>query len=247
MAHKGAFEAVDRTSRDIKNCEELLFGGAIVVLADIGNGAITSDIQDQKISLPEELCIYVNTAEELFSSVYSELSEHYRNFDWLRERAILAPLNDELKKIKNIQKISEKSIDFLGKGSWHEQYRNSAWIFVGGLSYDLTEGDVLCVFSQYGEIVTINLIRDRKTGRSKGYCFICYQDQRSTDLAVDNFNGIQILSRTIKVDHVENYRIPEEHEEDDELTKKLKFEGLLGINEKEIFNSKNKRHRSNKH
>ena len=34
------------------------------------------------------------------------------------------------------------------KTSWHDKYKDSAWIFIGGLPYDLTEGDVLCIFSQ---------------------------------------------------------------------------------------------------
>lgn len=46
--------------------------------------------------------------------------------------------------------------------------------------------------SRYGEIVNINLVRDKKTGKSKGFCFVCYEDQRSTILAVDNFNGIKV-------------------------------------------------------
>ena len=49
----------------------------------------------------------------------------------------------------------------------------------------------LCLF-RYGEIVNINLVRDKKTGKSKGFCFIGYEDQRSTILAVDNFNGIKV-------------------------------------------------------
>lgn len=40
--------------------------------------------------------------------------------------------------------------------------------------------------------MNINLVRDKKTGKSKGFCFICYEDQRSTILAVDNFNGIKV-------------------------------------------------------
>jgi RNA-binding motif protein, X-linked 2 len=32
--------------------------------------------------------------------------------------------------------------------SWHQQYKESAWIFVGGLPYELSEGDVICIFSQ---------------------------------------------------------------------------------------------------
>lgn len=48
--------------------------------------------------------------------------------------------------------------------------------------------------NRYGEIVNINLVRDKKTGKSKGFCFLCYEDQRSTVLAVDNFNGIKVTA-----------------------------------------------------
>merc|ERR1711884_10739 len=54
----------------------------------------------------------------------------------------------------------------------------------------------------------INLIRDHKTGKSKGFAFICYQDQRSTILAVDNLNGMKLLGRLVRVDHVHTYKLP---------------------------------------
>ena len=74
------------------------------------------------------------------------------------------------------------------------------------MSYKLTEGDILAVFSQFGEISNVNLVRDRETGTSKGFCFICYEDQRSTILAVDNFNGMELCNRPVRVDHVEEYK-----------------------------------------
>lgn len=40
-------------------------------------------------------------------------------------------------------------------------------------------------------------MRDKKTGKSKGFCFLCYEDQRSTVLAVDNFNGIKVNVLTV--------------------------------------------------
>ena len=40
--------------------------------------------------------------------------------------------------------------------------------------------------------MNINLVRDKKTGKSKGFGFICFEDQRSTDLVVDNMNGIEV-------------------------------------------------------
>ena len=85
--------------------------------------------------------------------------------------------------------------------SWHGDYKDSNWIYVGGLDPRLTEGDVLTVFAQYGEIDDIDLIREKETGKSKGYAFLMYRNQLSTVLAIDNFNGIVLLGRTLKVDH----------------------------------------------
>ncbi|XP_026051457.1 RNA-binding motif protein, X-linked 2 [Carassius auratus] len=132
-----------------------------------------------------------------------------------------------LTKVKLINELNEKEaeLDVKDSVSWHSVYKDSAWVFIGGLPYDLTEGDVICVFSQYGEIANINLVRDKKTGKSKGFCFLCYEDQRSTILAVDNFNGIKIKGRTIRVDHVANYRPPKDNEDIDDVTKRLREEG----------------------
>lgn len=50
--------------------------------------------------------------------------------------------------MKNVLKLSESELGIKYKSSWHDQYKDSAWIFVGGLPYDLTEGDLICIFSQ---------------------------------------------------------------------------------------------------
>jgi len=109
--------------------------------------------------------------------------------------------------------------------SWHQEYKDSAWVFLGGLPYEMTEGDVICMFSQYGEPVHINLIRDHTSGKSKGFGFLCYMDQRSTILAVDNLNGIKVLGRTIRVDHVHQYKLPKDLEKLDQDKRKLFEEG----------------------
>mmetsp|Transcript_1390 Transcript_1390/g.2196 ORF Transcript_1390/g.2196 Transcript_1390/m.2196 type:complete len:297 (+) Transcript_1390:203-1093(+) len=92
--------------------------------------------------------------------------------------------------------------------SWHSKYAESAWCYAGNLPIALTEGDVICVMSQFGEIEDLHLVRDEETGKSKGFCFVKYEDARSCVLAVDNFCGSTILGRSIRVDHVEQYRLP---------------------------------------
>jgi RNA-binding motif protein, X-linked 2 len=96
-----------------------------------------------------------------------------------------------------------------GSGSWHTRYAHSSVIYVGGIPDSLTEDDVLTIFEQMGRIVHINRVRDKETGKPRGFAFIAYHDVRSTVIAVDNFNGIKILGSTLCVDHVDNYKPPD--------------------------------------
>ncbi|AAW45622.1 hypothetical protein CNBH3050 [Cryptococcus deneoformans B-3501A] len=108
--------------------------------------------------------------------------------------------------IREINRINERELELGVKGSWHDEYKDSAYIYVGGLPFELTEGDLITIFSQWGEIMDVNLVRDKETGKSRGFGFLMYEDQRSTVLAVDNMNGTQVIGRTLKVDHTRNYR-----------------------------------------
>lgn len=55
-------------------------------------------------------------------------------------------------KIRALNEINKKELELGISGdtnkSWHQGYKESAWIYVGGLDYDLSEGDLLAVFSQ---------------------------------------------------------------------------------------------------
>jgi len=69
---------------------------------------------------------------------------------------------------------------------------------------------------QFFLIMDVNLPRDKTTGKTRGFGFLMYEDQRSTILAVDNLNGAQVLDRTLRVDHVKNYKQPKTKGEDGE-------------------------------
>lgn len=118
--------------------------------------------------------------------------------------------------VLEIQRINDQELERGIAGtpaSWHAKYASSAWIYVGNLDYSLTEGDVLCVLSQYGEMEDIHLVREEDTGKSKGFCFAKYEDARSCVLAVDNLCGSVVCGKTLRVDHVENYRLPKDLQE----------------------------------
>ncbi|SCZ87389.1 BZ3500_MvSof-1268-A1-R1_Chr2-2g04855 [Microbotryum saponariae] len=116
-----------------------------------------------------------------------------------------------------IKRINAKQLDLGEAGSWHDQYKDSAYIYVGGLPFQLTEGDVITIFSQQvtppHKKVDISMPRDPATQKPRGFAFLMYADQRSTVLAVDNLGGAKVLERTLRVDHVLNYKQLERDEE----------------------------------
>ncbi|KAF2433465.1 RNA-binding domain-containing protein [Tothia fuscella] len=105
--------------------------------------------------------------------------------------------------IRQTQKLNKQELEEVipPEASWHRDYADTAFIFIGGLPFELSEGDIITIFSQYGEPVFINLVRDKETGKSKGFCFLKYEDQRSCDLAVDNLGGATVMGRLLNVDH----------------------------------------------
>ncbi|SCU89086.1 LADA_0E13608g1_1 [Lachancea dasiensis] len=109
-----------------------------------------------------------------------------------------------MNQIRAIQNLSLRELEsgiLSPSASWHNEYKDQAYIYVGGLNKDLTEGDVLTIFSQYGVPVDVKLVRDQETGDSKGFGYLKYEDQRSTALAVDNLNGTTIAGKSLRVDH----------------------------------------------
>ena len=71
------------------------------------------------------------------------------------------PKSMSLTQIKATARASEREIEagISGAVSWHAAFSHSAYVFVGGLGTGLTEGDVLAVFSQFGEVVDVHLCR----------------------------------------------------------------------------------------
>jgi RNA-binding motif protein, X-linked 2 len=108
-----------------------------------------------------------------------------------------------MNKIRQIAQLNARELEHAipPSASWHADYRDTSTVFVGGLDTRLSEGDVLTIFSQYGEPVWLRLARDRDTGKSKGFGWLRYEDQRSCDLAIDNLGGAEVLGRKLGVDH----------------------------------------------
>jgi RNA recognition motif-containing protein len=73
-------------------------------------------------------------------------------------------------------------------------------LFVGNLNFDTTEEDLRTLFAQAGKVTSVSLIKDRATGRSKGFAFIEMGSQSEAEEAIKLFNGYSLANRQIKVD-----------------------------------------------
>ena len=120
-----------------------------------------------------------------------------------------------MNQIRQIQALNKRELESCvsPNASWHADYRHTAYIYIGGLPFTLSEGDLVTIFSQFGEPTFIKLARDKETGKSKGFGWLKYEDQRSCDLAVDNLGGTEVLGRLLRVDHAE-YKKRDNEEED---------------------------------
>jgi RNA recognition motif-containing protein len=72
-------------------------------------------------------------------------------------------------------------------------------LFIGKLSYDTTDASLLAQFSQYGKVLSAQVIMDRDTNRSKGFAFVEMEDQAAAQAAIDALDGKEFEGRVIVV------------------------------------------------
>jgi len=72
-------------------------------------------------------------------------------------------------------------------------------IYVGNLSADVTEDDLRQAFEAYGEVSSINIIKDRFTGESRGFGFVEMPTKTEAEAAIAGLNGKDLKGRDINV------------------------------------------------
>jgi RNA recognition motif-containing protein len=72
-------------------------------------------------------------------------------------------------------------------------------IYVGNLSYEITEDDLWLAFEQFGAVESVNIIKDKFSGQSKGFGFVEMPSKAEGQSAIDGLNGKEKNGRTLKV------------------------------------------------
>jgi len=76
----------------------------------------------------------------------------------------------------------------------------STKLYVGNLSFSLTEEKLAEIFAQAGNVVSAEILMDRQTGRSKGFAFVEMETEEDAKNAIQMFNGKDIEGRPAVVD-----------------------------------------------
>jgi len=72
-------------------------------------------------------------------------------------------------------------------------------VYVGNLSYDLSEEDLKSAFEEYGEVTSAKIVSDRYSGRSKGFGFIEMSSDDEAKAAIEGLTGKELAGRAIVV------------------------------------------------
>lgn len=72
-------------------------------------------------------------------------------------------------------------------------------LYVGNLAYSTTEEDLRTLFAQAGAIKDVMLMKDRDTGRSKGFAFVEMETQAEAQQAISLFHGATLQERALTV------------------------------------------------
>lgn len=75
----------------------------------------------------------------------------------------------------------------------------SVQIYAGNLSYRMTEDSLKELFEQHGEVTSVKIIKDRETGRAKGFGFVEMSDKEEAENAIKKLDGTEVEGRNIKV------------------------------------------------
>ena len=72
-------------------------------------------------------------------------------------------------------------------------------IYVGNLSYSLSEEELRDAFAAHGEVSSVKILSDRETGRSRGFGFVEMPNQSEGEAAVEQLNGKDLGGRALRV------------------------------------------------
>ena len=87
-------------------------------------------------------------------------------------------------------------VDLAGHAKEHEHQKS---VFVGGLPYNADEEEVREVFAKFGDVESVRVVREAKTGQGKGFGFVTFGDRSGTMFALQHGQGLELNGQKLRV------------------------------------------------
>ena len=72
-------------------------------------------------------------------------------------------------------------------------------VYVGNLSYEVTQDDLSSIFSEYGTVKRVQIPTDRETGRPRGFGFVEMESDAEENAAIEALDGAEWMGRSLRV------------------------------------------------
>ena len=99
-------------------------------------------------------------------------------------------------------------------------------IYVGNLSFSSTEDGLRQLFEQFGEVSTVKIIKDKFTGKTRGFAFVEMSDDNEAKRAIENINGADLDGRNLRVN--EARPVEERGDRNDRGSRSYRSDGFGG-------------------
>ena len=72
-------------------------------------------------------------------------------------------------------------------------------MYVGNLSYDATDSDIRELFEVHGTVSDVFIVKDRESGRPRGFAFVTMEEKSAMDAAIEALNGEEFMGRNLAI------------------------------------------------
>jgi cold-inducible RNA-binding protein len=83
--------------------------------------------------------------------------------------------------------------------SKEKEHIMDAKMYVGNLSYDVTQEELQALFEAHGAVSDVFIVKDRESGRPRGFAFVTMETKEAMDAAIEGLNGAEFMGRNLAI------------------------------------------------
>lgn len=126
-----------------------------------------------------------------------------------RAHQLMASVAESLGEAEGIYVPSAKPKEFELRKPHPPPADGSTDVYVGNLSYEMTEDELRTLFAKYGAVAAVRIVTNKFTGKSKGFGFVGMRDRLEAEKACSALNGQEIGGRKLKTNIAKNVVTPD--------------------------------------